>query len=175
MWQTSWNKRIDIWYNGTDSLPYHTGIGTPSIRTFLNVTFSLTNKRTIGVSHLLLACSHVSEVVDDRLRQVFKLLQFHFHRFQLLGFGYLHAAMDRGPIGKILHPTQQIRGHYSYKPLNLRSLIWLLMMDWSQRGSINIAALVTIAQCTTLVVRCSRQLIGPTDWVFVTLGPLHCH
>jgi len=35
-------------------------------------------------------------------------------------------------------------------------------------------ALVTIAQCNTLVARCSRQLIGPADWVFVTLGPLHC-
>jgi len=29
-------------------------------------------------------------------------------------------------------------------------------------------------QCNTLVVRCSRQLIGPADWVFVTLGPLRC-
>jgi len=36
------------------------------------------------------------------------------------------------------------------------------------------AALVTIAQCNTLVARCSRQLIGPADWVFVTLGPLLC-
>jgi len=39
------------------------------------------------------------------------------------------------------------------------------------RGS---AALVIIAQCNTLVARCSRQLIGPADWVFVTLGPLRC-
>jgi len=38
----------------------------------------------------------------------------------------------------------------------------------------NTAALVTIVQCNTLVVRCSRQLIGPADWVFVTLGPLRC-
>jgi len=36
------------------------------------------------------------------------------------------------------------------------------------------AALVTIAQCNTLVARCSRQLIGPADWVLVTLGPLRC-
>jgi len=36
------------------------------------------------------------------------------------------------------------------------------------------AALVTVAQCNTLVARCSRQLIGPADWVFVTLGPLRC-
>jgi len=41
----------------------------------------------------------------------------------------------------------------------------------SKRGNINTAALVTIAQCSTLV-RCSRQLIGPADWVFVTLAPL---
>jgi len=39
---------------------------------------------------------------------------------------------------------------------------------------INAAALVTIAQCNTLVARCSRQLIGPADWVFVTLGSLRC-
>jgi len=25
-----------------------------------------------------------------------------------------------------------------------------------------------------VVVLCSRQLIGPVDWGFVTLGPLHC-
>jgi len=44
----------------------------------------------------------------------------------------------------------------------------------SKRGNINTTALVTIAQCNTLVSRCSRQLIGPADWVFVTLGPLRC-
>jgi len=40
----------------------------------------------------------------------------------------------------------------------------------------NTAALDTIVglQCNTLVVRCSRQPIGPADWVFVTLGPLRC-
>jgi len=59
-------------------------------------------------------------------------------------------------------------------PLNLRGLISLLMMAWSKRGNINTAALVTIAQCNTLVARCSRQLIGPADWIFVTLGPLRC-
>jgi len=48
------------------------------------------------------------------------------------------------------------------------------MTDWSKRGNINIAALVTIAQCNTLVARCSRQLIGPAGWVFVTLGPSDC-
>jgi len=40
--------------------------------------------------------------------------------------------------------------------------------------NINTAAVVTIAQCNTLVARCSRQLIGPADWVFVTLGLLRC-
>jgi len=59
-------------------------------------------------------------------------------------------------------------------PLNLCGLIWLLMTVWSKRGNINTAALVTIAQCNTLVARRSRQLIGPADWVFVTLGLLHC-
>jgi len=44
------------------------------------------------------------------------------------------------------------------------------MMVWSKRGNINTAALVTIAQCNTLVARCSRQLIGPADWVFHSLG-----
>jgi len=62
-------------------------------------------------------------------------------------------------------------------PLNLRGLIWLLMMVWSKRGNINTgkkiltrfntAALVTIAQSNTVVARCSRQLIGPADWIFV--------
>jgi len=54
--------------------------------------------------------------------------------------------------------------------LNLRGLIWLLMMVCSKRGNIDTAALVTVVQCNTLVARCSRQLIGPADWVFVTLG-----
>jgi len=58
--------------------------------------------------------------------------------------------------------------------LNLRGLIWLLMMVWSKRGNFNTADLVTIAQCNTLVARCSRQLVGPADWVFVTQGPLCC-
>jgi len=59
-------------------------------------------------------------------------------------------------------------------PLNLCSLTWLLMMVWSIRWNINTAAVVTIAQCNTLFAWCSRQLIGPADWVFVTLGPLRC-
>jgi len=44
------------------------------------------------------------------------------------------------------------------------------MMDWSKKGNINIAALVTIVLCNTLIARCSRQLIHvcPADWVFVT-------
>jgi len=58
------------------------------------------------------------------------------------------------------------------EPLNLRSLIWLLMIDWSKRENINTAALVTIVQCNTLVARCSRQFIGPAVGIFfVTLGP----
>jgi len=57
-------------------------------------------------------------------------------------------------------------------PLNLRGLIWLLV--WSKRGNIDTAALITIVQCNTLVAWCSRQLIGPADLVFVTLGPLRC-
>jgi len=56
-------------------------------------------------------------------------------------------------------------------PINLRSIIWLLMMDWSKRGNLNTAALVTIVQCNNLVARCSRQLIGPADWAFVTWDP----
>jgi len=40
-------------------------------------------------------------------------------------------------------------------------LIILLVIVWSKRGNIHKAALVTIAQCNTLVARCSRQLIGP--------------
>jgi len=58
--------------------------------------------------------------------------------------------------------------------LNLHGLIWLLMMVWSKRGNINVAAVVIIAHCDTLGARCSRQLIGPEDWVFVTLGLLCC-
>jgi len=45
------------------------------------------------------------------------------------------------------------------------------MMVWSKRGNINTADLVTIAQCNTLVTRCSRQLIGPADWAFVNWDP----
>jgi len=42
----------------------------------------------------------------------------------------------------------------------------------SKRENINTAALVTIAQCNTLVARCSRQLIGLADWVFCHTGTL---
>jgi len=48
-------------------------------------------------------------------------------------------------------------------PLNLRSLIWLLMMVWSKRGNINRAALVTIAQCNTLVAPWSVEWFW-WDW-----------
>jgi len=50
----------------------------------------------------------------------------------------------------------------------------LLMLVLSKKQNIDTAALVTIAQCNTLVARCSRQLIGPAAWVFVTLAPLRC-
>jgi len=60
-------------------------------------------------------------------------------------------------------------------PLNLCAWPHLIIDDGLEyRGNINTAAPVTIAQCNTLVARCSRQLIGPADWVFVTLGPLCC-
>jgi len=39
------------------------------------------------------------------------------------------------------------------------------MMFWSKKGNISTAALVTA------VARCSRQLVGPADSVFVTLDP----
>jgi len=35
-----------------------------------------------------------------------------------------------------------------------------------------LAALVTIILCNAVVARYSRQLTGPADWVFLTLGPL---
>jgi len=50
-----------------------------------------------------------------------------------------------------------------YSPLNLRSLIWLLMIDWSKRGNINTAALVTTVQY-------SAKLL-----LHDVLGSLHCH
>jgi len=45
-----------------------------------------------------------------------------------------------------------------------------------ERCNINTAQLLLVArvQCSTLVAQCSRQRIGPADWVFVTLGPLRC-
>jgi len=45
------------------------------------------------------------------------------------------------------------------------------MSKTSALHHINTAALVTIVWCNALVAQCSRQLIGPADWVFVTLGP----
>jgi len=50
----------------------------------------------------------------------------------------------------------------------------LLFVALRKTGNINTAVLVTIVQYNTLVVLLSRQLIGPADWVFVTLGPLRC-
>jgi len=43
-------------------------------------------------------------------------------------------------------------------------------MDWSKRGNINTAAVVTIVQCNTLVL-CSRQLRGLADWVLSDWDP----
>jgi len=57
-------------------------------------------------------------------------------------------------------------------PLNLRGIIWLVMMVWTKRGNININInATTIAQCNTLVVRCFRQLIGPANWVLSHWDP----
>jgi len=53
-------------------------------------------------------------------------------------------------------------------PLNLRGLIWLLMMVQS------CSSYYSTVQRTTLVAWCSRLLIGPADCIFVTLGPLRC-
>jgi len=55
-------------------------------------------------------------------------------------------------------------------PLNLRGLILLVMMVWRKRRTLT---QLLYLQCNTLVVRCSMQVIGPADWVFVTLGPLY--
>jgi len=95
----------------------------------------------------------------DRHRLLCIQLQLQLQSFtlkQLFSEEHVH-------IGKVMHRTL---------PLNLRGLIWLLMMVWSKRGNINTAAQVTIAECNTLVVRCSRQLIGPADWVYCHTGTL---
>jgi len=76
-----------------------------------------------------------------------------------------------GSSSVMAHPLSSL----SVKVLDSADLIALVEPHgWSKRGNINTAALVTIVQCNTLVARCSRQLIGPADWVFVTLGPLRC-
>jgi len=54
------------------------------------------------------------------------------------------------------------------------SFLTVVVPKMTERGNINTAALVTVVECNTLVVLCSRQLIGPADWVFVILGPLRC-
>ena len=53
---------------------------------------------TISVPHFLLASSHVSEVIDDRLGQVLQLLQLNFHWLQLLRLSYLHNTMHKNSI-----------------------------------------------------------------------------
>jgi len=56
--------------------------------------------------------------------------------------------------------------------LNLRAWPHLITNDGLE---INTATLVTMVQCNTSIARCTRELIGPSDWVFVTLGPLCCN
>jgi len=48
----------------------------------------------------------------------------------------------------------------------------MMMMFYMGVGTDMVAALVSIVQCNTLVARCSRQLIGPADWVFCHTGTL---
>jgi len=52
------------------------------------------------------------------------------------------------------------------KPLNPRSLIRLVMTVWRKRGNTNAAYI----SYYSMVQRscCSRQLIGPADWVFLS-------
>jgi len=45
---------------------------------------------------------------------------------------------------------------------HLALLRFLLVQHW---------LLITTAQCNTLVARCSRQLIGPADWVLPHRDP----
>jgi len=96
-------------------------------------------------------------------------------------FNVVVCLRSRPPVwvlGLRIDPLRLLAGcrkrRLNQAPLNLRGLIWLLMTVWSKRGNINTAVVVTIAQCNTLVARCSRQLIGPADWVIVTLWPLRC-
>jgi len=53
-------------------------------------------------------------------------------------------------------------------------LIWFYSRSVGHLLNINTAALVTIVWYNTLVAGCSRQLVGPADWVFVSLGHLRC-
>jgi len=86
---------------------------------------------------------------------------------------YIRGVTKCANFSTLLTLVRGVSSRWSSKTLNLHSLILLLMMVWS-RENINTSALVTIVQCNTLVARCSRQLTGPADWVFVTLGPLRC-
>jgi len=99
-------------------------------------------------------------------------------RVTILLRAYLHNVVRSAGAGLLSHKGSSILCTqwcaWPWLPLNLHGLIWLLMMVWSKGGNINIAALVTIVLCNTLVARGSRQLIGPAVGVFVTLEPSRC-
>lgn len=61
------------------------------IRDWWDVLFRRCCSLTVGVPHLLLPLLHVSEVVDDGLRQVLQSPQLHLQRLQLLHFGNLRG------------------------------------------------------------------------------------
>jgi len=52
--------------------------------------------------------------------------------------------------------------------------MWFFAIGEARLFSLSISLAVTRLLCNTPVAWCSRQLIGPADWVFVTLGPLRC-
>jgi len=124
------------------------------------------------------------------LQQDKKTVTLHFIKLHLTRYAYILESTEsietfffhKKFINIFRRPTNLRRprqsaycAYWVIRPWKTRKLEnWLLMMVWSKRGNINTAAVVTIAQCNTLVARCSSQLIGPADWVFVTLGHLHC-
>jgi len=137
----------------------------PRTRTTLKWTGSAETYRT-STARVCCACDRQQR--EEITRKQEKLEHMLRKKKDGSGSGLLRPESPSGSAGKPPRPRKPVHVHSqrsSNRASAASSSVSLFELVWSKRGNINSAALVTIAQCNTLVARCSRQLLGPADWI----------